>query len=49
MSTNNTAPSNVTTKKTTKLEVVKEELEVEVVTVDVTPLNTAAVVESKTK
>lgn len=49
VSTNTTAPSNVTTKKTIKLEVVKEELEVEVVAVDVTPLSTQAVVESKTK
>ena len=37
------------TKVTTKLEVVKELLEVEIVKVDVTPLSTQAIVESKTK
>ena len=46
--TNATASSN-NTKVTTKVEVVKEVLEVEIVKVDVTPLNTQAIVESKTK
>lgn len=47
-SANTTASSN-NTKVTTKLEVVKESLEAEIVKVDIAPLSTQAIVESKTK
>lgn len=48
MSTNTTTSSN-NTKVTTKLEVVKETLEVETINVDIASLSTQAVVESKSK